>query len=69
AGVQQGIAALLIAMGEPVESEMKVNQSRPSDWLGDYLDSVENTNGDTIYESTLKRSTAAYNDAVFIVSP
>jgi hypothetical protein len=46
-----------------------INQSRPSNRIADYLDSVENTNGDVIYESVLKKARINYNDAISIVSP
>lgn len=68
-GNQQHIAALLIAMGEPLISEVAVDQVRPSSLIADYLDSVENTDGDTIYESVLKKASINYNDAISIVSP
>jgi len=68
-GAQQNVGALLVAMGEPIHSEIGVGQTRPSNWLEDYLDSVENTDGDVIYESVLKKSNATYNDEILIVSP
>jgi len=68
-GERRGIAALLIAMGAPIHSEVAINQSRPSNRIADYLDSVENTNGDVIYESVLKKARINYNDAISIVSP
>lgn len=69
AGTQQQIAALLIAVGEPINTELAVNQSRPSNLIEDYLDSLENTNGDAIYESILKQTSSRYNDKIWIVSP
>jgi len=69
AGTRQHIAALLIAAGEPIMSELSVHQSRPSNAIADYLDSAENTDGDTMYESVLKKINKHYNDAIFIVSP
>ena len=68
-GNQQHIAALLIAVGAPIHSEMAVNQVRPSSLIADYLDSAENTDGDAIYESVLKKASANYNDVISIVSP
>lgn len=68
-GTQQHIEALLIAMGAPIYSELAVNQTRPSSLLTDYLDSAENTDGDVIYESVLKKASIHYNDAISIVSP
>lgn len=69
AGTQQHLNALLIAMGEPIYNEMAINQVRPSNVITDYLDSVENTDGDANYESVLKKASLHYNDEVFIVSP
>lgn len=68
-GAQQHIAALLIAMGAPIRSELAVNQIRPSSLITDYLDSAENTDGDSIYESALKKASIHYNDVISIVSP
>jgi hypothetical protein len=68
-GMQQGVQALLIAMGAPINSEMAVNQSRPSDSIADYLDSIENANGDTQYDSRLKKASTHYNDEIWIVLP
>ncbi len=69
AGTQQQIAALLIAAGGAIHTELAVNQSRPSNLIEDYLDSIENTNGDAIYESVLKQTSSHYNDEIWIVSP
>lgn len=69
AGSQLGLSALLIAVGDVTTSETGVTQARPSSNLNDYLDSVENTNADTQFESVLKRRTNAYNDEVFIIAP
>ncbi|MBC7755783.1 MAG: hypothetical protein H7Z20_03905 [Bdellovibrio sp.] len=48
-------------------------QGRPpvnlSPSLSDYLDSVENTNGDNIFGATTQQKTSNYNDQTFIVSP
>lgn len=69
AGAQQNVGALLIAMGEPIHSEVGVSQMRPSNLVKDYLDSVENTEGDLVYEPVLKKMNATYNDEMLIVSP
>jgi hypothetical protein len=69
AGTRKHIAALLIAVGEPINTELAVHQARPSDSIVDYLDSAEHTDGDTTYESVLKKKSNHYNDAIFIVSP
>jgi hypothetical protein len=35
----------------------------------DYLDSVENTNGDSVYDATFTKPSASYNDQSFVVKP
>ncbi len=67
AGEQQGLQALLIATGPPIHTEASVSQSRPSSRISDYLDSVENTDGDAVYASVLKRVNSQYNDQVFVI--
>ena len=78
AGARAGISALLIAAGEPIINPpfavaKGAAQSRPPinplSNLEDYLDSVENTNGDTIFDATNRVKTNDYNDQVFVVSP
>lgn len=69
AGSKQGLAALLIATGKPISSELGVNQSRPSNVMADFLDSAENADGDVVYESVLKKTNDTYNDEIVIVSP
>ncbi len=69
AGSQNGIAALIIAVGDVTTSEVGITQARPSGNIQDYLDSLENTNADVNYDSVLKKRSNAYNDEVFIISP
>lgn len=67
-GGKAGINALLIGTGQAIGT-----QSRPpanaSPSLSDYLDSVENTNSDNIFDATNKQKTSNYNDQTFIVAP
>lgn len=76
-GAKVGISALLIGAGEPIitppfaakgapQSRSPIN---PLSNLEDYLDSVENTNGNTIFDATNQIKTNGYNDQVFVVSP
>ena len=77
AGARVGISALLIGAGEPIINPpfaaKGAPQSRPPinllPSLDDYLDSAENTNGDTIFDATNQAKTNAYNDQVFVVAP
>lgn len=69
AGTQNGISALLIGVGDIINSEAGIAQARPSNNIQDYLDSIENIDMDVNYDSVLKKSTNAYNDQLFIISP
>ena len=73
-GTKTGIIALLITTGYPIITPPYVlskgsSQSTLSCSLNDYLDSVENTNGDNIYDATNIQRTGSYNDQVLIMSP
>jgi hypothetical protein len=69
AGTQVGLTGIIITMGDVITAETGVTQARYSNNLADYLDSIENTDADTQFESVLKQRTNAYNDEVFIISP
>lgn len=45
------------------------SQSRPSGLISDYLDSIENTNGDMQYDAIGTPITSTYNDQMVIVAP
>ena len=73
-GAKTGVQALLISSGSsiitsPFAASKVSAQSRPSCSLAEYLDSVENTNSDGIFDAvnTMRKST--YNDQMFIVAP
>lgn len=72
-GAKTGIAALLIGVREPIVNPpyaaKGAPQVRPSPNLDDYLDSVENTDGDNIFDATNKIKSNDYNDQVFVVAP
>lgn len=70
-GEQTNINAIIISTGrELAQTELGLSpQSRPSNSVEDYLDSIENTNEDNVYDAVSKRKTHVYNDQVFIVAP
>lgn len=75
AGTRTNIPALLIGTGRPIPaapfaaSKPGSDQTRPSANLNDYLDSVENADGDLVYDATNTSLSANYNDQLFIVAP
>lgn len=73
AGIQGNIQALVIGAGAPIVSAPFTSkgsaQVRPSGNINDYLDSVENTNGNLLFDATDKPRSSSYNDQVFIVAP
>ena len=68
-GSRDGITALLIAAGPNITNELGHVQARPSLFINDYLDSLENTNNDQQFESSSKQKTINYYDQTFIVAP
>lgn len=67
--------ALAVTVGRPINlapfalSKGAV-QVRPScNALNNYLDSVENTDGDTVYDATSTQRSSSYNDQTFAVAP
>lgn len=63
-GAQGNVNALLISAGP-----ILAMQSRPSNNLTDYFDSLENTNADFIFDAVGTAHTSTYNDQMLIVSP
>ena len=63
-GSKANLTAILVNVGQ-----VNVGQNRPSSLILDYLDTVENTNGDNIYEASNKQKTSIYNDQAFVVAP
>lgn len=63
-GVSNNASSLVITSGSRLAS-----QTRPSTLIADYLDSVENTNGDTIFDAVGSPRSSTYNDQMFIVAP
>lgn len=63
-GAQVNVNALLISSGAAL-----VGQLRPSNNLVDYLDSIENTDGDNAFDAVGTALTNIYNDQMLIVEP
>jgi hypothetical protein len=54
----------------PFAPSRGATQVRPScNALNNYLDSVENTNGDSVYDATSTQRNASYNDQTFVAVP
>ncbi len=68
-GARSGLSAILINAGNTNVSEIGRVQNRPSSDIRDYLDSTENTNNDTIFDTSNKQKTINYNDQPFVISP
>ena len=71
-GARTGVSALLISTGNlliATEAQPLILQSRPSSDISNYLDSVQNTNNDLIFDATNKQKTNNYNDQTYIVMP
>lgn len=70
--------ALVVTVGRPINSmpfapskiPIPAAQIRPScNTLNNYLDSVENADGDTVYDATSTQRNSSYNDQNFVVVP
>ena len=75
-GTKNNKYALVISSGKKIPTPFRPatvplpdGQSRPSSSIVDYLDSAENTNGDSIYDAVGTPRTSNYNDQMFIVAP
>ncbi|MES2580587.1 MAG: hypothetical protein V4552_08570 [Pseudomonadota bacterium] len=71
-GEKTGVSAILISAGSLLtltEAQPSSSQERPSSNLRNYLDSVQNTNNDSIFDATNKQKTNHYNDQTYIVIP
>ncbi len=75
AGSRSAVQALLISPGKPIisapfaASKSSAQSSRPAANVNDYLDSTENTNGDTTFDKINNPRGSSYNDQMFIVAP
>ncbi|HSH73653.1 MAG TPA: hypothetical protein VK974_11410 [Methylophilaceae bacterium] len=73
-GNRAGIEALLISTGAsiinaPFAASKNAAQTKPSCSSADYLDSIENANGDNVYDRVGVPRSSSYNDKSFIISP
>jgi len=78
-GADSNVSSLLISSGgaiaapfTPPFSASKLppaDQVRPSSLVENYLDSIENVDGDHDYDAMGKPRTNSYNDQIFIVTP
>lgn len=70
-GVRNNVDAVVIAAGSELpKTEAKLTaQTRPSNNVVDYLDSIENTDNDLVYDGAGTPRNSTYNDQVIIVAP
>lgn len=71
-GDKIGVSAMLISTGgmlASTESQPTMSQTRPSSDISNYLDSMQNTNNDLIFDATNKHKTNIFNDQTYIVLP
>lgn len=73
AGNKTSIHALLVAAGNPVIATPFAAkgsaQNQPSCTANDYLDSAENSDADTVFDSTSSPRGSSYNDIPVVVAP
>jgi len=63
-GAQANVHALLISTGAAIGA-----QARPSSNISDYLDSIENADGDGVFDAVGTPLSSTYNDRSLIVAP
>jgi len=74
-GTTTGVRALLISPGRPITAtpyaipKGAAQSARPSTDIRDYLDSTENTDGDTAFDAVNTHRTSNYNDQMSIAAP
>ena len=73
-GANTAVQALLVTSGaaivtSPFTASKGSGQSRPSCILAEYLDSIENSDGDSIFDAVNSPRGTSYNDQIFIVAP
>lgn len=64
AGAQVNVNALLISTGAALAGQNRLNNN-----LEDYMDSVENTNGDNVFDAVGTALSNIYNDQMLVVAP
>jgi len=78
-GAESNVSSLLISSGGAIAAPFtppfvaskspQADQVRPSLMVENYLDSIENADGDHDYDAVGKPRTSSYNDQMFIVAP
>jgi hypothetical protein len=70
-GTRSDVHAAVIGAGVALPETLAKGslQVRPSNNLNDYLDSIENTNNDSVYDSAGIPRNVTYNDQVITVAP
>lgn len=71
-GGRSNVHAIVVTTGRALsatEARPLIAQSRPSNLVADYLDSVENVNGDNRYDAISQPRKQIYNDQTFMVAP
>jgi hypothetical protein len=71
-GAKAGVSAILIGTGAPIKTApfaFNGTQLRPSANISDYLDSQNNTNGDSTFEAINQQKAKNFNDQTYIVAP
>lgn len=63
-GTKPNNYALVISSGQKLATQI-----RPSNLISDYLDSMENTDGNTVFDAVGTVRNSTYNDQMFIVAP
>lgn len=72
AGLTTGVDAILISAGDRLAITEARPTGSPNPSTSDityYLDSIENTNNDLVYDAVNKQKSNLYNDQVYIISP
>lgn len=73
-GGKTGLSAILIGTGKPIVTpgiavSKGGDQAHPSCEITDYLDSVENTNANEVFDPHYQPRNINYNDRIYIVAP
>lgn len=70
-GGRNHVNSVVIAAGRtlPATAAKITAQTRSSNNIADYLDSIENTDNDVVYDAEAMPRNSMYNDQVMIVAP
>jgi hypothetical protein len=72
AGGKTGVSALLVGIGDVLastEAQPIIAQNRLLNNIVNYLDSLQNTDGNSIFDATDKQRASNYNDQTYVVAP